>query len=225
MTNQLQTIRLYGELGTRFGRVHHLAVSSAAEAVRALGARFPDFDQHLIDSIDRNVGYSVFYGKTNLEKSRLHEPCSNEDIRIAPMVMGSKSNGVFNIIVGAILVIVGAVFTAFGGGGIGIPMMNLGWGMIVGGVVQLLVPAPKGTSAKDKADNQPSYAFNGSVNTQAQGNPVPVLYGELIVGSAVINASIDAQDQAYIPTGGVPNGWGGGGGGGAPPWHAGWDAE
>ena len=32
----LKTIRLYGKLGTRFGRIHRLAVASAAEAVRVL---------------------------------------------------------------------------------------------------------------------------------------------------------------------------------------------
>lgn len=225
MNNQLQTIRLYGELGARYGRVHHLAVENAAEAVRALSNTFPGFDKHLMDSADRNVGYSVFYGKNNLDKTQLHDPCGNEDIRIAPMVLGSKNGGIFNIILGVILIVVGGFVSvaSFGGAApLGAAMINVGWGLVIGGVVQLLTPTPKGRSTKEKADNMPSYSFSGAVNTQAQGNPVPVLYGELIVGSAVINASIDAQDQAYIPVTGTPSGWGGGGGGGAPPWHMEW---
>lgn len=222
MTNQLQTVRLYGELGNRYGRVHHIAVSSAHEAIRALGTMFPDFDNYMINSADRNVGYSVFYGKQNLDRKQLMNPCDGEDIRIAPMVLGSKNGGVFNIILGVILIVVGTFVSvaSFGGAApLGAAMINVGWGLVIGGVVQLLTPTPKGRSTKDKAENLPSYAFSGAVNTQAQGNPVPVLYGELIVGSAVINASIDAQDQAYIPTTGTPSGYGGGGGGGAPPWH------
>lgn len=225
MNNQLQTVRLYGELGAKFGRVHHLAVDSAAEAVRALGTRFPDFDKYVINSTDHNVGYSVFYGKNNLDKKQLHDPCDGQDIRIAPMVMGSKNGGIFNIIVGVILIVVGGIVSvaSFGGAApLGAAMISMGWGMVIGGVVQLLTPTPKGRSTREKADNMPSYAFSGAVNTQAQGNPVPVLYGELIVGSCVINASIDAQDQAYIPRGGTPSGGGGGGGGGAPPWHMEW---
>jgi predicted phage tail protein len=41
-----------------------------------------------------------------------------------------------------------------------------------------------------------SYAFNGPVNMQAQGNPVPVAYGETWTGSAVISGGIFSEDQA-----------------------------
>jgi len=39
-----------------------------------------------------------------------------------------------------------------------------------------------------------SYVFNGAVNTTAQGHPVPVGYGRMIVGSAVISAGIDVDE-------------------------------
>lgn len=222
----MQKIRLHGELGRKFGYVHNLAVATAAEAVRALGVLLPGFDAWLTQSKDRGVGYAVFYGNENITKEELTLPTSGDVIRFAPIIIGSKSGGVFSIILGAVLVIVGAFVTGLSFGAaapIGAALMNMGWGLIVAGVVQLLMPAPKGISSKDSPDNQASYSFNGATNTQAQGNPVGVLYGELIVGSAVISAGISAQDQAYIPTdqaaGGGGNGSGGGGGGGAPPWH------
>ncbi|AMP15481.1 hypothetical protein CPter291_3244 [Collimonas pratensis] len=37
--------------------------------------------------------------------------------------------------------------------------------------------------------------MNGAVNTQAQGNPEPLLYGEAIVGSVVVSGGIYAEDQ------------------------------
>jgi len=40
---KLRTIRLYGPLGTRFGREFRLAVDSPAEAVRALCVLLPGF--------------------------------------------------------------------------------------------------------------------------------------------------------------------------------------
>lgn len=67
--------------------------------------------------------------------------------------------------------------------------------MAMGGVMQMLSPPPKGLGAQDSPNNRPSYSFNGPVNTNAQGNPVGLLYGELVVGSAVISAGIYAQDQ------------------------------
>lgn len=220
MLNQTRTVKLYGELGAKFGRVHNLAVSNVGEAVRALGVLYPEFDAHLTGSQDRGVAYAVFYGKRNLNnKDECLLPANDdEEIRIAPIIMGSKSGGVFGIILGAVLVVVGTLITPYTGA-FGVAVAQLGWGMIVGGVAQLLTPTPKGSSAADKPDNQPSYTFNGAVNTQAQGNPVPVLYGELIVGSAVISAGISAEDQAYIPSGYNGAGSGGGGGGGAPVWY------
>lgn len=206
-TGRLTTIKLGGKLGRLYGREHHFDVSSAAEAVRAMGCMFKSFNAYLIQSKDRGVGYTVFYGKKNIKEENLRDPSGGDVIRINPVLMGSKSRW-FTIIVGAVLVVVGAIFTYFGGGGIGIPMMKMGAAMIVGGVVQLLTPIPKGPSAADRPDNKPSYNFNGPVNTQAQGNPVAVLYGELIVGSAVISAGISVVDHAYIPA------YGGGGFGG-----------
>jgi hypothetical protein len=79
--------------------------------------------------------------------------------------------------------------------------MGAGIAMIAGGVVQLLTPVPKGMSAKDASANTPSYNFNGPVNTEAQGHPVPLFYGgPMTVGSAVASAGIDTVDTAYVPT-------------------------
>lgn len=221
-SGEVTTIRLYGRLGAKFGRVHRMAVGSAAEAVRALCSQLPGFDRFLTEAKDNGYGFAVFYGKSNLKEEDLHNPSFGEEIRFAPILFGSKNGGWFQVIVGAVLVVVGAVLSAYGFGAIGGPMIKLGVGLIVGGVVQLLAPVPKGVNARDKPENQPSYAFNGPVNTQAQGNPVPVVYGECITGSAVLSAGINAVDQAYIPSGHTGSGSGGGGGGGAPPWHGGW---
>ncbi|MNS78223.1 Bacteriophage lambda tail assembly protein I [compost metagenome] len=74
-------------------------------------------------------------------------------------------------------------------------MMSMGIAMAMGGVVQMLSPQQKGLSAADSPENGASYNFNGPVNTSAQGNPVPLLYGRMIVGSSVISAGIFAEDQ------------------------------
>ncbi len=105
----------------------------------------------------------------------------------------------FQVILGAVLVVAGAAISYFSAGslsGIGVPMMQMGGAMMLGGVVQLLSPQQRSLSAKDGPQNGASYNFNGPVNTSAQGNPVPVVYGELIVGSATISAGIYAEDQA-----------------------------
>ncbi|WP_240600504.1 hypothetical protein [Solilutibacter silvestris] len=80
--------------------------------------------------------------------------------------------------------------------------------MIVGGVTQLLSPQPKLKKPSERADNTPSYNFSGPVNTSAQGHPVPLLYGEMIVGSAVASAGINIKDNGYAPVNSAPTGGG-----------------
>jgi predicted phage tail protein len=211
--SKIRTIRLYGKLGAKFGREFKLHVNSAAEAIRALSAQLPGFDAYLSGSKDRGEGYAVFYGKKNLTVDELRDIPGNGDIRIAPMMLGAKKQGMTSIIVGVVLVVIGAVLTVYGFG-IGIPIMKIGASMIIGGVVQMLTPVPKAPNPGDGPNNKPSYNFNGPINTQAQGNPVQVMYGEGFIGSAVLSAGITSVDMAYIPNGEQ--------GGGALTWVGGW---
>jgi predicted phage tail protein len=196
----LRTIRLYGKLGTQFGRVHRLAVESTAEAVRALCVMLPGFQTELMTSKDRGIAYACFLGKANISKDDLRLAGGRDDIRIAPVMVGAKSGGILQFVLGAVLVIAGT-FTSWSGG---TALISMGVSMMLGGVVQMLSPQQNQSSAADKVENGASYNFNGPVNTTAQGNPVPVLYGRMIVGSAVISAGILAQDQAYVGATVVP---------------------
>jgi predicted phage tail protein len=75
------------------------------------------------------------------------------------------------------------------------PLLPVGIAMVAGGVMQMLSPQAKGLGTQDSPNNRPSYSFNGPVNTSVQGNPVPLLYGRMTVGSAVISAGIYSEDQ------------------------------
>lgn len=209
----VRTIRLYGKLGARFGRSHRLAVSSVAEAVRALCAMLPGFEQFMLEAKEKHkLVFTVFVGRRNLVEDELKHPV-DDDIRIAPLICGSKQGGIFNAILGAVMVVVGVVALYFGQPW-GLNLIYAGAAMLVGGIAQMLAPQPKDPKAEDDADKKASYAFNGPVNTQAQGNPVPVFFGgPMKIGSAVISASIEAKDQAYVPVNGPSNSGGGGGAG------------
>ncbi|EJO28179.1 tail assembly protein [Achromobacter marplatensis] len=203
MSEKLREVRLYGWLGTQFGRVHRLAVRNAAEAVRALCVVLPGFEKALTDSEVRGVRYACFLGKRNLGAEEFGLPCGDDDIRIAPIPAGAKNGGLFQTILGAALIAsafvlpqTGLILALSKTGAIAAPaLLGMGISMAMGGVVQLLSPQQRGLSTRDSPDNGASYSFNGPVNTSAQGNPVPVLYGRMIVGSAVISAGIFAEDQ------------------------------
>ena len=191
----MRTIRLYGILGSTFGREFKLSVASPKEAVRALCVIVPGFERFLNTSKQRGLTYAVFSGKRNLNDDELSMDQSTADIRIAPVILGSKRGGVFQTILGVALVAVGAVASYFGGGAVGVPLMQFGAAMALGGVVQMLSPQTTGLASKQSADNKASYAFGGVTNTTAQGNPVPLLYGKRRIGGAIISAGIYVDDQ------------------------------
>lgn len=211
-----RTIRLYGEMGRLFGRVHTVRLdnNSAVGAMQFLTAQFPRMSAYLAQARDRGIGFAVFYGKRNLGRSELEFPSGSEDIRVAPILMASKNGGVFQIILGVILI--AASFIPFLAP-IAPYLVATGISMIAGGVIQLLTPIPKGSGSRDNPANTPSYTFNGPVNTEAQGHPVPIIYGgPMKVGSAVISAGIDVKDTSasYIDPSTTLSTSGGGGGGG-----------
>ncbi|WP_340619613.1 tail assembly protein [Xenorhabdus siamensis] len=189
--NTLRTVRLYGVLGTQFGRVHQLAVSTPQEAIRALSVLVDGFERFLLTAKEQGLTFAVFNGKRNISREELVFS-GQDDIRIAPMIIGSKNAGVFQTILGAVMVVAGAFLwaTPFGA-----PMVMSGAGMMLGGVVQMLSPMPGGLARREDPDNKPSYAFGGPVNTVAQGNPVPIGYGRRRIGGAIISAGIYAEDQ------------------------------
>lgn len=193
MSERLRTVRLYGQLGSRFGRSFRLAVNSPAEAVRALCAILPGFQQYLARAKENGMAFAVFVGKQNLTKEQLQDPPGSEDIRIAPVLLGSKRGGILQTIVGVVLIVVG-LWTGIQ------PLTQLGVSLVLGGVAQMLGPQPNGMGSQDSVENRPSYSMNGTVNTQAQGVPVPVAYGGhdqkgMLTGSAVISGGIMAEDQ------------------------------
>jgi predicted phage tail protein len=109
------------------------------------------------------------------------------------------------------VLIVGAFFT--GGATIGLlglaapiavstVLLGVGASLILGGVAQLLTPVPRapkgpGSSSKDTdEDPRKSYSFSGIQNTSRQGVPVPIVYGETVIGAVTISAGIDTVQVA-----------------------------
>ncbi|MCC8376269.1 phage tail protein [Photorhabdus sp. HUG-39] len=198
--NQLKTVRLYGTLGKQFGREHTIAIDSPKEAIKALCVRCDGFEKFLNEAHLKGLEFAIFKGKRNISNEELHLTTS-EEIRIAPIIKGSKRGGFFQTMLGVALIgaamLTGpAGWAAFSAAGTWGGALALGGAaMALGGVVQMLAPQPPGLATRQDADNKPSYAFGGAVNTTAQGNPIPVLYGEREVGGAIISAGIYTEDQ------------------------------
>ncbi|ELR5204598.1 TPA: tail assembly protein [Providencia rettgeri] len=196
--NELKTIRLYGQLGTLFGREHKLAINSPREAIKALSVLYEGFEQFLANAHLKGLVFAVFKGKRNISEDELNLDTS-EEIRIAPVIKGSKRGGFFQTVLGIAMIglaVWNPAFLAMSATTNSALMLG-GAAMAIGGVVQMLSPQPRGLSIRQDADNKPSYAFGGAVNTTAQGNPVPLFYGldRREIGGAIISAGIYTEDQ------------------------------
>lgn len=192
-------ITLLGELGEKFGRTHFFSVRTVGETIRALSANFPGFEKYLARSTEDNVGYQVLLGdkETETNEELLYPLGKIDTITIAPVIAGSGA--VLRIVLGVVLIAAGAIISAPGLGSspeFGGPLIGLGISLIVGGVVQLLTPVPKIDGPQEKDANKPSYFFNGPINTTAMGQPIPIFYGEGIVGGAIASAGISVEDMA-----------------------------
>lgn len=153
-----------------------------------------------------------------------------EDFHIVPVVRGRGRGGVAKIVVGVVL-IAAAVMTSgvagplagmangeFMAGAVAAHAMGqsmafgisygtvaaMGAMMTLGGIAQAISPQPKtGDYRQREADPaaRAGYLFNSVVNTVEQGGPVPLIYGETLVGSQVIAMGITPEDMTYTDDG------------------------
>lgn len=194
------TIKLSGPLARLFGRTHRyfLDRGTAEEAFSALRNTLDGFREAIVALERRGLVYAVFRNRENVGADRF-ELCGTREIRIVPVLRGSKRSGVLQTVVGAVLIVAGLFVSGLSGGlaaPIGSAMVSAGIGLVAGGVIQMLSPQAKGLKTSAAPENQPSYAFGSAKNTTASGNPVPICYGRRRWGGAIISAGIYAEDAS-----------------------------
>lgn len=188
----MREIRIYGQLAKFLKRrVFRAEVATAAEAVRFLVANFPQLERHMADQ-----HYRVSVGEYDLGEDELHDPAGQQQIKIIPVLMGA---GAVGRIIGGVALLAASFlipgFAAWAGPTAFSLIVGVGASLVLGGVAQLLTPVPQVTASSSGPDsnNDPrkSYSFSGIQQTSRQGVPVPIVYGETLVGSVVISAGID----------------------------------
>lgn len=197
--SSLKIIKLSGSLGRKFGVFHELAVSSYPEAIRALSSQVAGFKEFMTSKIGSRSKFAVFVDGKNIGQYDSHNWNCAKEVRIIPIPMGSKSGGLLNVVVGAVLI--GSAFLTGGAsiaawGAFASTLAMAGGAMILGGVTQMLSPQPGGMKManNEATENRPSYAFGSPVNTVASGYPIPLPYGERKIGGAIFSAGSYASD-------------------------------
>ncbi|ECW1079384.1 tail assembly protein [Salmonella enterica] len=198
-------ICLHGDL-ERFGRRFSLSIKTGAEGVYALAMQIPGFREKMAEG-----WYQVrIAGEDVTEETlsaRLHEPLPpGAVIHIVPRMEGAKSGGLFQVIAGAALIVasfipalnvaVWAGMAALQGVTWASLAFSIGASLMLGGVAQMLAPKPHSPSLHSADNGKQNTYFSSLDNMIAQGNPLPVLYGEMMTGSRRISQSLSTRDES-----------------------------
>lgn len=213
----LVNIKLHGALGKGMKKSSwKLAVSSVAEAINAINNMTGDrLKKLLIKSTKKNVKYNVLINDRDFEHDgpvdiEFPENIANselvikgdyiEKIDIIPVVEGAGDGAnIFTMILGVILIIIGVMMvigTLGGGAPLGYAFIAAGLALFAAGLANLLSKPPK---PDDVGTSLGSYMFNGPANNTEEGNPVPVAYGRLMLGSQIISSTYDVDYLSADP--------------------------
>lgn len=190
----LKTIKLYGILAKKFGKEFHLAVDNTREAMRALCVQVQGFEHFMLHAHEQGLEFAVFQDDENISETELDMSTSAKVIKVVPRVMGAGGDGVLQTILGAVMVVVGVVLMYVPGGQPFAPsLIGAGIGMMIGGVAMMLMPKIENQD-QNQDGNKANKGFGSAVTTVAQGNPVPVLYGQREVGGFIASAGQYPED-------------------------------
>jgi len=195
-----KTIRFHGVLREKFGKEWRLEVNSVKEAMRLLAVQIQGLEQFMLNAHHKGLRFAVFVDKRKtISEKEVDMNTGSELIRIVPIVEGAGGNGVLQTVLGAVLIVVGVVVGVVAGWtGVGAVaaqgLIGAGIGMLVGGVAQMLMPKTQ-TEDSNSDGNRSNYGFGSAVTTVAQGNPVPILYGEFEIGGFILNGGQYPEDQ------------------------------
>jgi len=185
-------IKLYGALIKKFGKEINADVNSVNELLKAADALRPGFRE----AIEKDRKYVIRRGDTfktgkDITKEELEMNFSETVWHVLPLPMGYKS-GIFTFLLGAIITVVGVVTEN--------PMLiQMGVGLMLGGVASMLAPSPSSGDYSDREDpdKKPSYLFNGPMNRTESGGAVPLVYGkDVFIGSIFTSGGIEIGDVA-----------------------------
>lgn len=217
MKQELVEINLHGNIFEGIKSQYKLAVKNVGEAIHAVNilTRNKLFTKFL-ENDKKNIKYEILINKNpclfattpdvnnpeTLLNSELVMNFHNlKTIDIVPVIEGAGQD-VGLIIAGIVLVAIGILSLNFEVSILGVHVASLaagvmvlgGLALIAAGVINLLSTPPKLDDFKS-ASRKGSYLFDGPENVAGEGGPVPLIYGQLLVGSQTVEVTINNTYQ------------------------------
>ena len=195
----LRKLKLYGELADFIG--HKEFTIQAHDISRVMSFLINNFEG--VEKYMNPRYYQVKVGNYTIDKTEILDPIGEEDIHIVPVIAGAGGlgRGILGAIFIGVAIASGGAGFALGSKGIGFiatgaapsafmaAVGNIGVALALSGISQMLTPTPEAPTESPSA----AFAFGSIQNTSRAGLPVPIVYGEIVVGSLVISAGLDVE--------------------------------
>jgi len=212
-----RSVYLQGELGERFGTKFTVHTSDYGEIFKCINANRPSFLPYIRDCHNKDINFILEVAGEPIAQDSMLLPLQEGDITLAVAPAGSKS-GVAKILM-AVVIIAFLVYNplslagggnllsaAFGSsaylGAAGTMAVGFASSMAVSlamaGLQQIMAPDPAVDS-----DSPTNYLFTGGASSAIEGDPIPILYGELRIPGRPI--SIDILNGTYITNNTIPD--------------------
>lgn len=191
------TIKLYGNL-RRFGNEFKLKeVDNVADAMQALYCQINGFRLAIQKGLFQVKFNEKMFSMETLKEDMLETVENFAILHIIPVFAGS--GGAIQMVVGAVMVVVG-VLTSWTG--VGAYVGAMGVALMASGVATMLTQTPQTDVGRiDEKEKQQSTSFSNLQNLVAQGRPVPLAYGKIMVGSLVIGKGLETRTiQLHVPS-------------------------
>ena len=201
-----RNVYLQGELGDKFGSKFVVAGNTYKDIFKCIEVNRPEFKPFLFDCHEKDIGFTVECQGELVDKEALLLPIKEGDVTISIVPAGSKS-GIGKILAAVVLYFVVGPYiaTAMESASVAAATVAsftttytaMATSLALGGIQQIMAPDP--SVDQDSPEN---YAFNGNVQNIVEGDPVPLLYGELRVPGRPV--SVETTIGGFIMYGGIP---------------------
>lgn len=193
-----QTVRieLHGPLRDLYPDGYTITASTVSEAVNGFAKQTGIFEVPL-GTEKHCVSVVGFETKESLYAPL---PANTNVLHLVPPMIGGKG-GFFKVIIGIVIVAVTILtfgtYAAAAATFWGSFAMNVGFSLVIGGLLEMVSPAPKmDTTGNTASDPEASKYIGASQNTVKIGTRIPLLYGEHIAYGHYLSFDVDAIDVA-----------------------------
>jgi predicted phage tail protein len=182
----VRTIKLHGFMGQKYTKTIKLDGENLFQIMSGLASRFgPKFKEDI-----RSNNWHIVEGrvkdKRDIGTEELDKKLTSPVLHLIPAVAGAS--GALRVVLGVVMMVVGYYYGQAW-------LIQLGAGMALGGVAEMLTKPVTAGPTQTQAGGVGSLIYNGAVNVSSQGGAIPLIYGRVQRASSVIISADFSSDD------------------------------